>query len=194
MEELIQNLTEYTRVTGGHERRTYLGLSQISKSENELLEELIDGTHKPDDDGVMLMALGYVVEADIRRRLEGIKVALPNTQYEIVASYDPRVKGHIDGLTNIPGQIYEIKSTKQEKLDFIKNSGKLPTKDFLQVQGYLHHGKYKSCLVVYVARDSGKIWAKELWYMSSIGRMLEEKIKKVLHMYDATVTKMEIVK
>ncbi|MCP1384858.1 hypothetical protein [Runella salmonicolor] len=184
MNTLIKDLTDWTRQHGGHEKRSYLGLSQLHKSEDDLLSELINGTPDIDDDSVLLLSMGYVIENDIRRRLQGIGVAIPDTQKEIVAHYDARVRGHIDGLTCMPQQIYEIKSTKQEKLDYIIQSNKLPTKDFMQIQAYLHHGKYKSCLVLYVARDTGKFWMKELWYIPAIGRQIEEKARRVLQVYD----------
>jgi len=180
MNGLIQKLTDYTRQTCGHETRFYLGLSQLHRPEEELVHEMLHGSKHQPDDAIKRLALGYVVEADIRRRLEGIGIAIPNSQTEIVAVYDDRVKGHIDGQTVEKRQIYEIKSTVQAKLDTIKLSNKLPNDHFQQVQAYLWHGDFQSCLMIYVARDTGQIWAKELWRITAMGKDLEAKAKRVL--------------
>lgn len=127
---------------------------------------------------------------DIRKRLEGIGLAMPNTSFEIYADYDQRVKGHIDGMTNKGNQIYEIKSCVQAQLDFIRNNGdKLPKRHFNQVQAYMHHGRFKSCLMVYVARDTGEIWTKEVFYLPVVGASIEQKAKSVLKMYDDALLK-----
>lgn len=184
MNAILKKLADYTRQNCGHETRYYLGLSQLHRPEEELLHEMVHGSKPQDDEAICRLALGYVVEADIRKRLEGIGIAIPNSQTEIVATYDDRVKGHIDGQTVEKRQIYEIKSTTQEKLDTIKLSNKLPNAHFMQVQGYLHHGEFQSCLMIYVARDTGKIWMKEVFRVRAIGQTLEEKAKRVLSQYD----------
>jgi len=190
MKQLIQKLTDYTRVNGGHETRHYLGLSQLHRDEEELVQDMINGSQEASDADVLKLALGYVVEEDIRKRLEGIGLAMPNTSFEIYADYDQRVKGHIDGMTNKGNQIYEIKSCVQAQLDFIRNNGdKLPKRHFNQVQAYMHHGRFKSCLMVYVARDTGEIWTKEVFYLPVVGASIEQKAKSVLKMYDDALLK-----
>ncbi|WP_428661835.1 hypothetical protein [Runella sp.] len=169
MQGIIKDLTEWTRQNGGHEKRFYLGLSQLHKNESDLVREMQQGSAPLDDKTVLRLALGYSVEADIRSRLEGIALALPNTQKEIVAWYDKRVKGHIEGLTCMPNQIFEIKSTVSGNLDEIRKKNILPDAHFLQAQSYMHHGRYQSCLFVYVARDTGELWSKELWYIKAVG-------------------------
>lgn len=194
MNSIIKDLTEYTRKTCGHETRHYLGMSQLHRPEHELVWEMKNGSKHQTDDSIKRLALGYVVEADMRKRLEGIGVAIRNSQTEIVATYDPRVKGHIDGQTFEKRGIYEIKSTVQAKLDTIALSNKLPNDHFLQVQAYLHHGDFQSCLMVYVARDSGQFWVKEVFRIRTVGQMLEEKAKRILAAVDVVTEKLVLNK
>lgn len=59
----------------------------------------------------------------------------------------------------------------------------------MQVQGYLHHGEFQSCLMIYVARDTGKVWMKEVFQVRAIGKTLEEKAKRILSAYDEILLK-----
>lgn len=56
MKQLIQKLTDYTRVNGGHEKRHYLGLSQLSRSEEELVQDMINGSQEASDADVLKLA------------------------------------------------------------------------------------------------------------------------------------------
>lgn len=187
--ETIKKMADHTRKVGGYQKRFYLGFSQVHKPEEAILLDLQTGSKDPSDDEILHLSLGYVIEKDIRAKLEAIGIAKPNTQREIVAAYDQRARGHIDGETCEEGQIYEIKSTVQSNLEGIEHSKKLPNKHFAQVQTYMHHGGYKSCLMVYVARDTGQLYFQEVWYIRAVGQRFENKIKAVLRRFDEILQK-----
>ena len=48
--------------------------------------------------------------------------------------------------------------------------------------------------MVYVARDSGQFWVKEVFRIRTVGQMLEEKAKRILAAVDVVTEKLVLNK
>lgn len=173
---------------GGHEKRSYLGMSNIAAPEDELLAGLLNGSKVPDETGYQRLALGYEWEAIVRGRLLRAGLLKADSQREIIAAFDARFKGHTDGEF-ISGELLEIKSTTDEALEALKAKGRCKYAHFAQVQMYLHHGGYDRAFVVYIARDTGRWWVAEVRYNRAECEKLNTKARAVLARFDETSSK-----
>lgn len=168
--------------------RTYLGMSQIHRSEDQLLAILQGNPWKPRRDHEIRFRLGFVFEDEVMRRLWE-KGMLPAEVWEndfnneVVATFDERFRGHIDGYL-CDGSLLEIKSTVQDDLVRIINGKGIPPRHFEQVQMYLHHGGFERASVIYIARDSGQTYVKVLRPVKPAIRNLNAKAQRVLKRFD----------
>ena len=189
-----KRLLRFTCQNSGHEAaRDYLGMSQIYREEDELVEMLASGTAwQPTARDHLRLYLGYLFEHDIKDRLirAGLcsdEMLYPDDDGLLVATFDPRFRGHIDGVFP-SGDLLEIKSTHHDKLDRIRRDRRLPRSHYEQVQMYLFHGGFaeqgRSGFVVYVARDSGLLYVREVRPNDRVIEKLNEKAARVLRRVD----------
>jgi len=181
---ILQTIREHTAQTGGHETRHYLGMSQISRREEDLIRDMINGSPKPTLDDYQRLALGYETETNVRNRLLGAGLIKPEWNQNLHAEWSLHegqylFRGHTDGEWK-DGSLLEIKSTLGVKLDQIEQSGKLPRPHFEQVQCYMHFGRYERAYVLYFARDTGRFLVKPLSYVKSVGVSLNQKAQRVI--------------
>ncbi len=165
------------------EERDYLGMSAISTCPRELYRRMVDGRPRPDAQGKRYCHEGYLHEDDIVRRLDRAGWKVLNRGRELVAPFDKRFAGHIDG--DFDGALMlEIKSVKLERFDEIARTNRAPDAHYEQVQVYLRYGGYSSCMLIYKCREDGQVWALEVERNDKVGARLEEKARKVLEAID----------
>jgi len=162
--------------------RTYLGMSQIGRCARALYNELTYGRRRMRGAGIRLCHEGKVHEADILRRLKAQGVQLTNCNRELVADFDDRFKGHIDG--EIDGDLLELKSVGfRDHLEDVRRRG-ARMKDRWQVQAYMAFGGYERALIVYKVRADGDIWIVEVRRDEVMIEQLRRKAARVLDCVD----------
>lgn len=189
---IAARITDHLIETGGHEQRFYLGMSQISRPEEALVQEMLTGTPTPGTDDRLRLAMGYHFERLMLERLHAMHLLRTAPRRELVAAFDERFRGHIDGEFS-DGSLLEIKSITEQKRQHIRDTRKLPAYHFQQVQLYLHHGGYDRAHVVYVARDSGQVLVKTLYAVPDVARELNDKARRVLARYDEALADRQAV-
>lgn len=193
-------IRQHTVLTGGHEKRSYLGMSQINRGEDDLLRELIHGTDEPGPEARQRLALGYETEANIKARLLARGLIVPNGEREVRAEWSKwsdgtyMFRGHTDGewtdgkLVNdvrVGNSLLEIKSTIDRKLVQIRTDNRIPADHFAQVQCYMHFGDYQKAFIVYFARDSGAVLVYPVHYNAQRAIGLSKKAERILRDHHA---------
>jgi hypothetical protein len=102
----------------------------------------------------------------------------------VVARFDHRFRGHIDGVLK-DGTLLEIKSTVQQDLDTIIANKTFKAHHLKQIEMYLEHGNYAKAIIVYVARDTGRMFALNVPRIESLIQALNEKAQRILAAFDA---------
>jgi hypothetical protein len=120
---------------------------------------------------------GYVHERDIVSRLQSAGMVIENCQRELVAPWDDRFRGHIDG--EIAGELFEIKSVNAERFEWVVTRGAL-SEHVDQVQLYMLYGSYPSAILIYKNRETGGLWIERWFYNESHARALEERARSIL--------------
>ncbi len=163
--------------------RDYLGMSAIGQCPRKLYNDLAKGRRRPKDRGIRYCHEGYLHERDVIERLEAAGVPVLNQQRELVAGFDERFRGHIDG--EVDGDLLEIKSVEDyDALDNIRDKGPR-SRDRAQVQMYMRYGGYDRALIVYKVRANGELWVAWLRRNDLAGEELERKAHEVLEAVDA---------
>ena len=188
---LQQRLVRYTIENSGHESaRDYLGMSQIYRDEDELVAMMSSGVQwRPEARDHLRLYCGYLFEDDIKERLvrAGLCTEKGAAEREVVATFDERFRGHLDGVIK-DGSLLEIKSTFEDKLDRIRRDRRLPRAHYEQLQMYLFHGGFaergKTGFVVYVARDTGSLYVREVRPSDHVIEKLNDKAVRVLSRVD----------
>jgi hypothetical protein len=116
-------------------------------------------------------------------RIREIGVEVTNAQRELMAPFDERFRGHIDG--EIEGDLLEIKSVDDLRFGHVMNLGRPFEEHVDQVQMYMRYGGYERALLVYKCRNTGDVLVKELARDERLGLALEEKAHLILAAVDA---------
>lgn len=181
--QLCQSLRENSGLEG---HRPYLGMSGISQCPRKLYFEFINGRQPPTDQQHWYCWTGYLHEAAILYLL-GIQVQ--QGQYEIVASYDERFRGHADHV--LDDQVIEIKSVTWDKFNRIRDSNRPQPEHNQQVQMYLRHGNFSRAQVIYIARDvphrefdGPPFWVFEVRPDGALADRLDQKARDILAAID----------
>ena len=127
---------------------------------------------------------GLVHERDIIERLIAAEVPVLNQGREVVAPFDPRCVGHIDG--EVDGDLLEIKSCTSEAFELVRWKGAKPRHED-QVQMYMRYGGYARALIVYKCRSTGEVWVVEVEQDEAAGDELERKAKEIFAAVDRGV-------
>lgn len=176
--EIKHKIVDWTVKHSGFEDRRYLGFSQIHNCPLSLYRDLIDGRRWNTAHHLQCYA-GYLWEQDIKNRLKAMGLYTPGSEREICAPWDPRFRGHTDG--EIGGQLLEIKSVTQAKLEQIVYDQRIPSAHFEQVQCYLWHGGYSlDALVIYVTRDTSELHVQQIRPFPQVAERLDAKARAVL--------------
>jgi len=183
--EISDQLLTWTIKNSGAEQRQYLGMSAISSCPAEIYRWMTHGRYWETSAHLSCYS-GYLFESDIKHRLMAIYGGRLKPGRELVADFDPRFVGHTDG--ELDDLLLEIKSVTNEKLERIRHiDRRIPRNNYEQVQCYMRHGGYQWAVVVYVARDTGALWAADVPYSVSVAERLDEKARSILAAVDANV-------
>lgn len=183
---------QYIRDHSGLEQhRPYLGMSQIGRCPRLIYNWFFNGKGTPTDRAHLNCLSGYMYEAKVREILEGAGVAMvrygPKSDHpprELVAPFDARFVGHIDGET-VDGQLLEIKSMDRDGFGVLVRTRQLPLPYYMQVQAYLRYGDYRRALVAVVERDAFDLWFVDVKRNEMAGEQIEWKAKQILGAIDA---------
>ena len=163
------------------EERDYLGMSAISQCPRRLYNNMVNGRQYPSIRTARLFHEGLLHEHDVIMRLLKKGVAVTNLGRELIAPFDGRFRGHIDG--ELDGDLLEIKSVNDERFAMVMDDG--PFDEHCdQVQLYMRYGGYARAMIVYKCRNDGDIWTEEVARDDQRGAILEEKAKGILAMLD----------
>lgn len=166
------------------EDRRYLGMSEIGKCSRYLYLKMLNGRGETSAKSARLFHEGYLHEHDLVERFAKAGMPLQDRQREIVAPFDGRFKGHIDGA--LDGSLIEIKSVNDERFDIVLERGAIfEHKD--QCQMYMRYGGYRDALIIYKCRSSGELYLIELRRDNEIGDRLERKAMLILAAVDGKV-------
>jgi hypothetical protein len=168
-----------------HEERDYLGMSGVGQCPLKLYNDLVHGRSEPSDWANLLFHEGYVHEEDIIARLGQAGHHVAGRQRELVAAFDSRVRGHIDGEITLDGErvLLEIKSVNPEGFRDVIDGGAFDNHR-AQVQAYMRFGGWKRCLVIYKNRENGQLWIVSEGYDAAEGSRIERKLKMILEAVD----------
>jgi len=171
------------RTLNEHEDRRYLGMSAIGKCARFLYGELVNGREAPSEKSKRYFHEGYLHERDVIERIAEVGVAVEHHNRELIAPFDDRFRGHIDG--EIEGDLLEIKSVDDERFCRVMDSGRPFEEHMDQVQMYMRYGGYVRALLVYKCRNTGDVLVKKIERDERRGSALEQKAMAILAAVDA---------
>lgn len=180
-EQIARNLRLHS---GLEAKRGYLGMSQVARCPREAYRAFVKGIDLSDQSHRMCYA-GYLHERDVLDRLRAINFAVLDRR-EIVAPFDQRLRGHIDGVTH-DGDLLEIKSLANGPFYGVKNRGEVLWRHNDQVQLYMRYGGWRAAWVVYVCRETLEHKVLRVPCDQEHGNRMELKAIKILQAIDAGV-------
>lgn len=177
-------ITEYLHTHSGLEaHRNYLGMSQIADCPTQLYLRYLQGM-KLDDGGHRNAYRGYMIEGEMKKILTRIGVMKERSERSLVAHWDARYQGHTDGET-LEGRLLEIKSLAKHKYEQVRESKKLLTKHYFQIQTYMKHGQYMGCDAVLICPETFEIMVLPVQPNYKVQNDLDSKARDVLMHIDA---------
>lgn len=181
MTRISTTLEQFTAANSKFEtKRPYISLSNSFKSEEELLQEFINGFQ--DGHEIRLKCYkGYQMERDLKQRIEKCFYGHVGPGGE-VSAFNGLVQGHPDFLFD--GYPADCKSVN---LDEHLPVDKLPRKVYWQMQGYMKYSETTKALVIYESRQSGFI--RDFWIFAntSIQEQIDTKMRSVVSKIPVTV-------
>lgn len=167
-----------TNNSGLEKRRTYIGLSSVGDCSRRIVLAYYNGINT--DYAQHRNAIrGYTMEAKAKQILIGAGILKANSERELQAVYSPLVKGHTEGETHA-GELVEIKSMSKEKFDKVLAEGKLPYRNYRQVQAYMQHGGYKTALVFVICTETFECQLLRIQKNATAVAQIHEKLEKIL--------------
>ncbi len=167
--------------SGLQSKRGYLGISQVARCPREAYRAYVRGVDLSDQSHRMCYA-GYMFERDVLERLREIQFAVLDRR-EVVAGFDNRLRGHIDGTT-ASGELLEIKSLANQPFYGVKSRGEALWRHIDQVQLYMRYGGWRMAWMVYVCRETMEHKVIRVPYDAGKADGLEVKAKRILAAID----------
>ncbi len=182
----MQGLLEQA-IEDNQEDRHYLGMSEIGRCPLELYRKLVNGREPADAQLVRYGNEGRLHEQDVIERLDKMGIRVVNTQKEIVADFDSRFRGHIDGELALGDyDLLEVKSVKLARFERVRVFGVFE-EHIYQTQCYMRYGGYLRAFVVYKNRDTGEVAVCLVELDGELGARLEQKAREVLAAVDGRI-------
>lgn len=179
---ILDGLThQLTASAGLDQHRNYLGISKISDCPRVAVREYFDGPSLTEQAYRMCFA-GYEHELSIVELLARAGIAFWSGK-EVVAPFDPRLRGHIDALTR-DDDLLEIKSVSTFKFAEVRKNKKVLKPHFIQVQLYLRYGPWQQAFVVYRNRETYEHQVIRVPYVAIQAERYEEKARMMLRYID----------
>jgi len=181
--ELEDKMQVHIRLHSGLEpNRSYLGMSQVAKCARQAYDRFVNGADTSDFHHRMCY-VGYMYEQDVLRRLREMNIARLDRR-ELVASFDDRLRGHIDGIT-FWNDLLEIKSVTASKFELVDKQARVLHEHNDQVQLYMRYGSWNYTWVVYVNRETFEHRVIRVRYDEHKAIELENKARQILRAIDA---------
>lgn len=181
--ELEIRIDGHVRLHSGLEQRSYLGMSVVAQCARKAYDNFVDGPTTGNDDFRHRMCyVGYLFEADVLHRLREMKIAVLDRR-EVVAGFDDRLRGHIDGVTTW-GDLLEIKSVSTHKFELVCQQGRALHEHYDQVQLYMRFGGWRYAWMVYVCRETFAHKVIKVARHERRGEELEAKARSILAAID----------
>jgi len=179
-------LDQIEKESGLELARTYLDISKIAGCPRAAVNEYNSGL-TPTPTGHRMAYAGYEQERSIARLLCNAGVFQEGSAgREVVAPFDDRLRGHIDGLT-INNELLEIKSLSIKKFEMLQ-AANLPLKNHVvQTQLYLRYGHWKKAFLIYRCRDTYEHAVMPITYNEDMAVRYERKAKQILQAIDDCV-------
>ena len=157
------------------EKRDYIGLSQASLTEEEIIANYKDGFPEISDRAKLKCYKGYQMEADLLRRIKtvfGDRVQIPAQE---ISAFGGKVLGHPN--FDFEGDPCDCKSVPMDSYIPVT---KLPKKVWMQAQASMWYKRRKRALVLYESRESGII--RHFWvsHVETIQIEIEAKYASVV--------------
>jgi hypothetical protein len=163
------------------EDRRYLGMSMIGKCPRFLYDMMVNGRSSPNLQTKRYCHEGYVHEADILERMCLAGLDVRDHGKELVAPFDERFRGHIDG--RLDDWLIEIKSVDDNRFSQVIQRGAF-FEHMDQCQMYMRYGGFQQSLIIYKCRNTGELYFYTLRRSEEHGQRLEQKAKDVLAAVD----------
>jgi len=177
--DLEQLIMLHIRNNSGFEtKRPYLGMSHLSDCPRKQYLDFMHGM-APNDIRHLGAFSGYTFEHIELNLLVQIGIIKPLLRRELVASFDPLLRGHIDAETK-DGDLVEIKSVSTRKFDLVCKTNRPLREHFEQVQAYMHFGNYRQTFIVYVCRETFQHKVFQIFYNPDVSKELEVKARLIL--------------
>lgn len=172
--------------SGLDQKRQYVGISKIADCPRKTYFELRAGI-SPSPESHRYCYAGYHQEADIWRQLCSLGIAKTDSRgMEVVSSWNPNFKGHIDGLT-IGGELIEIKSVSSKRFESVLEKGKSMFAHFCQVQLYMRYLKVDCAFIIYRNRESYEHKIFRVQYMPNIAEKFEKRARELVKALELNV-------
>ncbi|PKN91087.1 MAG: hypothetical protein CVU44_20950 [Chloroflexi bacterium HGW-Chloroflexi-6] len=170
---LILQLRETSKL---EKRRDYIGISNISKCPRQAYSDLVHGFNGTDFAHQMAYA-GYLFEQDAIARLAAMGFVKQDGSLnaEVMCPANPAIRGHVDGETNL-GDLLEIKSVSKRKFEILSYQNRPLHEHTDQVQLYMHYGYWKTCLIIYICRETFEHRVFDVRYDAAKAGELETKM------------------
>ena len=135
--------------------KTYLGMSSIGQDSDKIYLTMLKPAEVPSDSLCWYHWAGYMFEVAIMDALAayGIPLDPAASQREIVADFDNRFRGHIDGATKDGKTVIEVKTLTWRKYQTVREKNAAYSEHIEQVLCYMRHGGFERGLIVYAPRD-----------------------------------------
>ena len=181
--QITEQIQSFLNTCSGLEmQRDYVGISQLGQCARKIYFDFVYGI-QADDQAHSMAYAGYLFERDVIGRLEKMKIYRHDSLRELIAPWDMRFKGHIDGETTW-GDLLEVKSASVLKFQRIAATQAAPREHYVQVQIYMHYGGYKHAWIVYVCRETLQHVVLRVDYSPNMAVQLEERGKLILATID----------
>jgi len=181
--KIDEHLREHS---GLDQKRDYLGISAIGKCPRQVVREYLHGKSEITQRDHQMCYGGYLFEADLRNRLGDMGFQVEKAGFEVVAPFDPRLRGHIDGEI-FGADLLECKSLKRSKFENVKQTHMPLNEHFAQVQLYMKYGPWKTCWIVYVERESLEHHVVKVPYLHTQAIKYEYKAQRMLAHIDSGI-------
>lgn len=186
--ELEHQIENYiTNHSGLDQRRDYLGMSKIGNCPLVSYREYFDGITLSEQTHRMCYT-GYEQETNILVMLVGMGIAklVSDDRKEVVAKFDPRLRGHIDALT-CEDDLLEVKSVSLRKFSQIAESRRALGKHYVQVQLYMLYGNWTKTFMVYRCRETYEHLVLQIPFRATMAHTFQDKARKLLAHIDSQV-------
>lgn len=173
--DIANKINQYMQANSNFdERRNYLGISHVAGCPRRAYFNYINGMEINGNTYRMSFA-GYENEKSVRDMLGG---ELESIGLEVVAPFDNRLRGHIDGAMR--NTMIEIKSVTVKRFEKVREAGKALPEHFEQCQLYMRYGNFQLTFIIYRCRETYEHLVLYVPYVPSVAEKMEHKAKRIL--------------